>query len=106
MPLVSSSMPVAQLREMLEDQRKGLDELLEMLADPPARVTEPLSVLTAQDLVRAALVAARPRADATSAELAASVNLLYESFLAAIDLLKVHSEMPKVPRGRKAPAPE
>jgi len=106
MPLVSASLPAAQLREMLEDQRNGLNELLEMLADPPARVNEPLSVLTAQDLVRAALVATQPRTEATEAELAASVNLLYECFLAAIDLLKVHSEMPKVPRGRKAPAPE
>ena|SRR5579859_85655 len=106
MPLVASSYPAAKLREMLEEQRTGLNELLEMLADPPARVNQPLSVLTAQDLVRAALAAAQPRPDATPAELAASVNLLYESFLAAIDLLKVHSEMPKVPRGRKTPAAE
>ena len=106
MPLVDATLPLALLRSMLEEQRAGAEEILAMVDDPPARVREPLGVVTAHDLLTAALAAARLRDDASAQEVAASVNLLYESGLAAIDLLKVHSEMPRVPRGRAAsPAP-
>lgn len=103
MPLVDANLPVALLRSIFEEQRSGAVEILALVDAPPEPVREPLGIVTAHDLLTAALAAARPAADAEAAELATAVNLLYESSLAAIDLLKVHSAMPRVPRGRARP---
>jgi hypothetical protein len=96
-----------QLRELLAEMREGLASILPRLDPPPAGYRDPISLLTAADLVRDALTAterlAGPGAD--RAELGAAVNVAYSAMLAAIDLLKVHSGGPQVPQGPKAKAP-
>jgi hypothetical protein len=103
MPLVldPDSLPREQLTAMLRASGTELAELLAMTDAPPAAVREPLGVLTAGDLLRAAIrvgeAVDRPATDA--ATLAAALNLQYEAMLAAIDLVKMHTAMAKVPRG-------
>jgi hypothetical protein len=107
-PLVldPEALPMETLRALLKEQTEGVTELLEWATHPAAPVKETLGVLTALDLLKSALEVGR-RAEhlqANRAEIAAAVNVQYEASLAAIDLVKMHSDLPKVPRGRASPS--
>ncbi len=99
-PLVAPEQGRERLLALLREQREGAEEIRKLLAEPPAAVLEPLGLLTARDLLEAALRTTSAADGGSDETLAASVDLLYQSGLAAIDLLKMHTKMPKVPRGR------
>ncbi|MCI4326985.1 MAG: hypothetical protein L3K16_05050 [Thermoplasmata archaeon] len=106
MPLVldPEAHSVERLRELLDDQRSGLESLLPRFQDAAPGYRDPISLRTAADLVADALRAVDRLAgpDATRDELAAAVNLAYSTVVAGIDLWKTHSGGPLVPRGRAA----
>ncbi len=102
MPLVldRGALPRATLEAMAEEFRSEMDELRKMAESPSGRVLDPASLATAQELVRAArAVLERPGAR-DDAALAADVNLGYATMLAVIDLVKSHTDVPKVPPPR------
>jgi hypothetical protein len=102
MPLVldPGALPEPVLAQLLAGLRESLEETRELIEAPPARVLDPASLATALELVRSAeALLDRPGArDART--LADEANLAYAVMLASIDLVKSHTEMPRVPRGR------
>jgi hypothetical protein len=91
---------LVQLAKEMED---GLVELRPMADTPKARVLDPTSLLTARELVDATLAVLRRPGERTDAELAADANLGYVATLAVLDLVKSHTDVPRVPRPRKSP---
>ncbi len=105
MPLVldPERLPQSVLEELRRELREGLGETLESIAHPRGRVLDPLSLETAADLVRSVIAELdRPGARDRLA-LGADANLAYATMLAAIDLVKSHTDVPRVPAPR-APA--
>ncbi len=93
-----------ELHEMLKAGREEFREFVVGLTnEPPGPVKEPLSLLTAADLLRDVVALSelvdRPGADRRL--LAAMVNVQYDALLAAIDLMKSHVDIPTVPRARR-----
>jgi hypothetical protein len=91
-----------RLLEMLKDQREGLEETLHNLDAWPHPVRDPASFRTACDLLVDAIALGEGLAEGASLEvLARVVNVQYDATLAAIDLMKSHSELAsRVPRAR------
>ena len=109
MSLVSepSSLPEEVLEKLLRSLRDDLLETLEMVRRQRGKIVDPASLLTAQELLEATLAlldqpdARDPRRGVGEA------NLAYASMLAAIDLVKSHTDVPRVPvaKGKAGPAP-
>jgi hypothetical protein len=93
------------LRKLAEEMAVGLEELRPMTVSPKAKVLDPQSLLTAREMLDAALAVLRRPGERTDAELAADANLGYATSLAVLDLVKSHTEMPKVPPPRPAKGP-
>ena len=91
-------------RKVLEDLRRGLredlTETLELVLQPRGRVLDPASLRTAEELLRAASSLLDRPGDRDVHALAAEANLAYASMLAAIDLVKSHTDVPQVPPPR------
>jgi hypothetical protein len=106
MPLLldPASRTEEELREMLKAGREEFREfVVGLTTEPPGPVKEPLSLLTAADLLRD-VVTLSERVDRPGADprvLTAMVNVQYDALLCAIDLMKSHVEMPAVPRARR-----
>jgi hypothetical protein len=103
MPLIldPSSVPDAILRKMARELTVELVEVLDSIAERgPAK--DPFGIVTAGDLLRAAIALGRATEGAPVALTAAVVNVQYETLLAAIDLIKTHYGLPTVPRGPAA----
>jgi hypothetical protein len=106
-PLVldPESLPEAVLRSLHQTLSDDLAETLELVQHPRGAVRDPSSLATAEDLIASARgVFARPGAR-TVAELAAEANLAYATMLAAIDLVKSHTDVPRVPPPRPVKGP-
>ena len=104
MPLVldPKTLDGTTLESLRRGLRDDLKETLELVESPRGRVIDPASLDTARELVHAALaVLDRPGPD-DRATLAADANLAYATMLAAIDLVKSHTDVPRVPRGRSS----
>ena len=102
MPLVvdPGALPSHVLEELRRQLREDLAETLEAAVRPKGHVLDPASLETAADLVRASLaVLDRPGAR-DAAALGAESNLAYAAMLAAIDLVKMHTDVPRVPPPR------
>jgi hypothetical protein len=82
-----------------------LAEVRELTVEPRGRVLDPASLETARELVDVTLVALRRTGERSNADLAADTNLAYVTMLAALDLVKSHTDVPRVPAPRKGPAP-
>jgi len=99
-PLVldAERLPRTVLDELHQGLRVSLAETLESIDHPRGAVVDPQSLRTARELVEAAVaVLERPgRRDARA--LGDEANLAYASMLAAIDLVKSHTDVPRVPR--------
>ena len=105
MPLILDPhrLPEATVRTMARELSSGLEEVRDSLADRgPAK--DPLGIVTASDLLAAAIQLGRATEGAPIALTAAVVNIQYETLIAAIDLIKTHYGLPTVPRGRTPPA--
>jgi hypothetical protein len=101
-PLVldPEKLPRDVLEELRRTLREDLAETLDAILYPPGAVRDPTSLETAQALVQAAMaVLDRPGARDPKA-LAEEANLAYATMLAAIDLLKSHTDVPRVPPPR------
>jgi hypothetical protein len=106
-PLVLDPEAVSEgtLRELLASLRQDLEEVEESVRHPRGRVIDPASLETAADLVASAkALLARPSTDDRET-IAAQANLAYAVLLAAIDLVKSHTDTPKVPPPRPVRPP-
>lgn len=105
MPLVldPTSLPLSSLRELRRSLRDDLVAAQDLVDRPGGAVRDPASLETASELLRWTLVRLDSPAPHTAGALGADVNLAYAALLAVIDLVKSHTEVPRVPRKR---APE
>jgi hypothetical protein len=87
--------------EMLE----GLREAAESVEAPRGPVLDPGGLERARDLIEAARSAIARAGPRDRARLASDINLAYAATLAAIDLLKCHTDVPRVPRSRASTPP-
>ncbi len=100
MPLVldPERLSEATLRELVSGLRDDLAESLEYVQSPRGRVREPAGLEAAEGLVRAALESLDAGGSGDRADLARRANLAYAAMIAAIDLVKSHTDVPRVPR--------
>jgi len=103
MPLVHdpTSLPPKILEELLRSLRDDLAETSELVQHPPGTVLDPTSLETASELIRSTLARLDRPGPGTPESLGADINLAYATLLAVIDLLKSHTDVPRVPRSRK-----
>jgi hypothetical protein len=104
MPLVldPETLPEPVLRELHRSLTTDLEEIVDLIHHPRGVVLDPASLSTAEELIQTArAVFARPGPRSRS-ELAAEANLAYAAMLAAIDLVKSHTDVPTVPRDRSS----
>lgn len=101
-PLVldPTSLPLATLRELRRSLRDDLVATRELVEHPGGTVHDPSSIETASELLRSTLVRLDAPAPRTAEALSADVNLAYATLLAVIDLVKSHTNVPRVPRSR------
>ena len=107
MPLVldPGRLPEAVLRELLDSLRQDLVETEELVRSPRGRVLDPASLETAAELLRSARAILDGPAPVGAVELGARANLAYAVLLAAIDLVKSHTDVPRVPPPRPVRPP-
>ena len=105
-PLIldAASVPEATIRTMAKELREELEEILASI-DARGTPKDPLGVVTASDLLKAAIQLGRETEGAPVGLAAAVVNVEYETLLASIDLIKSHFGLPTVPQGRTPPPP-
>ncbi len=90
----------ATLRELVTGLRADLAETLEYVRSPRGPVRNPAGLEAAEDLLRSALAAVDAPASTDRADLARRANLAYAAMVAAIDLVKSHTDVPRVPARR------
>ena len=105
MPLVHdpNALPPQVLDELHRSLLADLQETGELIRSPRGAVLDPASLVTAEELLSAALAQLSRPGTRTPSEKAQDVNLAYATMLAVIDLVKSHTEGPRVPRRRSAP---
>ncbi|HTT73140.1 MAG TPA: hypothetical protein VMG99_03185 [Thermoplasmata archaeon] len=91
----------AALAALRDRMLEGLAEVEAGLAAPRGNVLDPAGIELARELVRAARAAVGKPGASDRARRAAEVNLAYAAMLAAIDLQKCHTDVPRVPSPRK-----
>jgi hypothetical protein len=85
------------LSELLNEFTQTLAELRAGLPDPSPHVRDPASIETARELIDAALGRMKDAHAGSREEVAAAVNLGYATMVAVIDLVKSHTDRPRVP---------
>jgi hypothetical protein len=100
MPLIldSSSISGEVLRELHRSLREDLEATRELVRDPNGTVLDPVSLETAGELLRSTLALLALPGPRDPEALAAEVNLAYATLLSVIDLVKSHTNVPRVPR--------
>lgn len=93
------------LRELFVSLRDDLAGLEESIDHPRGRVLDPASLRTASELLRAAQAELAGPIPVEPERLGRGANLAYGVLLAVIDLVKSHTDGPKVPRSSKASPP-
>jgi hypothetical protein len=101
-PLVLNpeSVPESVLQELVQSLVNDLEESLDLVRHPRGAVLDPASLVTAEELLLSARALLQRGADRSPAQLAAEANLAYAAMLSAIDLVKSHTDVPRVPRAR------
>jgi len=97
-PTAHSAESVGLLRKSLRDD---LADTVEFVRNPGGAVVDPASLETASDLLQSTLAVLDRAGPRSREETAAEANLAYATLLAVIDLVKSHTELPRVPRARK-----
>jgi len=88
------------LRALHRSLREDLEGTVALTQAPPETVRDPASIETASELLRTTLALLNLPGPRTEAALRAEVNLAYSTLLAVIDLIKSHTDVPRVPRAR------
>lgn len=103
MPLVFDprSLPEAVLRELHRSLREDLESTNDLVLHPAGDVRDPASLETAAELLRSTLATLDLPGERSPKALASEVNLAYATMIAVIDLVKSHTEVPRVPHARK-----
>ncbi|MGA8663932.1 MAG: hypothetical protein WB809_02535 [Thermoplasmata archaeon] len=96
------SLPESVLEELVRSLRTDLEETEELVRSPRGRVLDPASLLTAAELIHGAKGVLDRPGPRTRAERGAEANLAYAVMLSVIDLVKSHTDVPKVPPPRKS----
>ncbi len=96
---------VEALEELVRSLRSDLEETGDLVRHPRGRVLDPVSLETAELLLAAALQELSTEGGRTVVALAARANLAYATLLAVVDLVKSHTDVPRVPRARSSPPP-
>ncbi len=91
----------AALAQLSRELSLGLAETRELVRHPRGPVRDPASLRTAEELLEAALARIGPPSAGSRRDLAAKANLAYATMLAVIDLVKLHTVVPRVPIGPK-----
>ncbi len=104
MPLVLDPDAISEtvLGDVVRSLREDLAETEELVLHPRGRVLDPASLETARELLRSARAILDRPGPLDRAALAAEANLAYAVLLAAIDLVKSHTDVPRVPAPRPA----
>ncbi len=99
MPLIldPDAYPEEVLRELARSLRADLEETRKLLDPPPDRIRDLASLETARSLLEATITTLSGRGPLDRRGLAADVNLAYAAMLSVIDLVKSHTDVPKVP---------
>ena len=107
MPLVldPEGLPRGVLEELHRSLRGDLEETLELVLRPRGTVRDPASLATAEELIRATLAVLDRAGARSAAELGHEANAAYAALLATIDLVKSHTDVPRVPARRPSPPP-
>jgi hypothetical protein len=107
MPLVldPTKLPRGTLEELLHTLRADLDETMEMVLHPRGAVIDASSLETARELLGSAMAVLDRLGDRSADELAGEANLAYATLLATIDLVKSHTDVPRVPPPRPLSGP-
>ncbi len=95
-----SRYPTASLVTLRVTMVEGLREVAEDLDAPRGKVVDAAGLERARDLIRAAQDALSGEVPPDPERLAAEINLAYAATLAAVDLMKCHTDLPRVPRPR------
>lgn len=105
MPLIlePETYPRAALEELLRSLTEDLAETRALVEHPRGRPLDPTGLGTARELIDATIAALRAPG-ATPRELADRINLAYATMVASVDLVKCHTDVPRVPRGPSARA--
>ncbi len=92
-----------RLVEMERSFREDLTGTLELVRQPRGRVLDPMSLRTAEELLTTTLALSEALAADGSdpARTAGLINVQYAVLLAAIDLVKSHTDVPRVPAARR-----
>ena len=102
MPLVLD--PARLSREVLEQLHKtlraDLDETMQAVLRPRGAVLDASGLETARELLAATMAVLDRFGDRTADELAGEANLAYATLVAAVDLVKSHTDVPRVPPPR------
>lgn len=103
MPLVLDprTLPPEVLNELAASLKSDLAETEELVLHPRGRVLDPASLETARELLLAVRAELDRPGDRTPDEVARDANVAYATMLAVIDLVKSHTEVPRVPAPRK-----
>ena len=96
-----SRVPDATLRELYDSLVADLPGLASMVLEPKGAVRDPASLATALELLDSARAVVDGPAPSDRAELLRRTNLAYAVLLAVIDLVKSHTDVPRVPQGPK-----
>ena len=97
--------PEAALTELVTNLRNDLAEVGELVRHPRGAVVDPASLVSAEELVEATLAVLDRPGPRDRAERAREANLAYAAMVTAIDLVKSHTEGPKVPQRRPSANP-
>jgi hypothetical protein len=94
----------ATLQELVRSLRQDLEEARELALHPRGRVLDPASLTTAVELADGAIAALDRPGPRERRALASDANLAYATMLAIVDLVKSHTDVPRVPKQRPKPA--
>jgi hypothetical protein len=104
MPLLLDPAKISRkaLQELHRSLREDLEETRELVDQPSGAVRDPASIMTAAELLRSTLAVLDMPGRRRPEALATEVNLAYATLVAVIDLVKSHTDVPRVPRARPA----
>jgi len=96
-------LPTETLEALRKSIRGDLAETEDLVRPPPGNVLDPVGLENAGESLRSTRARLDEPEPPTVETIAADVNLAYAALVTVIDLVKVHTDAPRVPR-RRPPA--